>query len=105
MAKINFTYNKSGMSRVYCAFFKKEAKKIAKILEDKGCTDVQISSGFYYFSGFFTDAKGQIWYLSCSDVRHFAYEKLLYRTAKNYKDYTGGLNRYVKISDLENWDI
>jgi hypothetical protein len=105
MAKITFSYSRSGMSPEYCAFFKREAKRIAKILEGKGCTDIQISSGYYYFSGFFTDAKGQVWYLSCSDVRHFRYEKILYRTAKNYKDFTGGQNQYINVSDLENWGL
>ncbi len=101
MAKITFSYSKNGMTPEYCAFFKKEAKKIAKILESKGCTDVQISSGFYYFSGFYTAPDGQIWYLFSSDKRYFGYAKLTYRTAKNYKDYIGGANREISVRQLE----
>ncbi len=101
MAKIKFGYSKNGMSPDYCTFFKKEAKKIAKILEDKGCTDVQISSGFYYFSGFYTAPDGQIWYILSSDKRHFGYDKLTYRTAKSYKDFSGGANREISTKELE----
>ena len=99
------SYKGSDLSPQFKTFFRKQKSKITKILTAKGCTNIVLDYGFYYFSGFFTDAKGQFWYLSCSDVRYFAYDKLLYRTAKNYKDYTGGVNRYVKISDLENWNI
>lgn len=56
--------------------------------------------GNYYLYGFFTSKTGQIYYLSCSDVRHFGYERLLYRTAKHYKDWTGGSNQYVGVKDL-----
>jgi hypothetical protein len=35
--------------------------------------------------------------LSCSDVRHFGYNKLLIRTARDYKDYSGGSNEYVGV--------
>ena len=101
MAKIKFGYSKNGMSPDYCTFFKKEAKKIAKILESKGCTDVQISSGFYYFSGFYTAPDGQIWYILSSDKRHFGYDKLTYRTAKSYKDFSGGANREISTKELE----
>ena len=105
MAKIKFLYPKTGMSADYCTFFKKEAKRISNFLESKSCSDIEIYSGFYYFYGFFTDAKGRFWYLSCSDVRHFGYEEILFRTAKSYKDFTGGAYRYVQVSELENLEI
>jgi hypothetical protein len=63
--------------------------------------------GFYFFSGFFTAPSGQVYYFSCSDIRHWGYDKLLIRTAKNYTDYTGGSNQYVGISkeDLMNFNL
>ena len=74
--------------RTFRSEFTKELKSI-------GATDIQIGKGHFYVSGFFT-IDGQAWYFSLSDVRQMEYE-LLYRTAKNYKDYTGGQNRFATI--------
>lgn len=89
-------YKASGLSKEFLTFYTKETKRIKKVLTEMGCTKIEFSRGFYYFSGFFTAPSGQVYYMSCSDIRHFAYEKLMYRTAKDYKDYTGGHNCYVK---------
>ena len=111
MAKIKFSYSRSGMSADYCGFFQREAKKIAKILESKGCTNVQITSGFYYFSGFYTDPNGQVWYFNSGDVRNwddtygYQNDRIYYRTAQHYKDYTGGVNRWMNVADFENWPV
>ena len=82
--------------RTFRSEFTKELKSI-------GATDIQIGKGHFYVSGFFT-VDGQAWYFSLSDVRGMEYclnqscmGKLLYRTAKNYKDFTGGQNRYATI--------
>lgn len=69
--------------------FKKELKSV-------GATDIKFSVGHFYISGFYT-LEGQAYYFSISDVRFFPEERLLYRTAKDYKDFSGGTNRYVKI--------
>jgi len=82
-------------------FFRKEKNRITRNLKEMGCTDIQMSYGFYYFSGFFTSASGQVFYFSCSDVRHFGYNQLLYRTAKDYKDYSGGGNNYIEVNNLK----
>ena len=92
-------YSGSDLSSAFKTFFRKEEKRISDILTKKGCTNIEMNYGFYYFSGFFTSPTGQVYYLSCSDVRHFGYERLLIRTAKDYKDYTGGSNQYVGTSD------
>jgi len=42
-------------------------------------------------------------YFSISDVRHFKnkwYDKILIRTAKSPKDYTGGSNGYTRLEDF-----
>ena len=87
-------------------FFRTFKKEFTKELQSIGATDIQIGKGHFYVSGFFT-VYNQAWYFSISDVRGMNYglknypdncmSKLLYRTAKNYKDYTGGQNRYAKI--------
>ncbi len=74
------------------SFMKNELSKV-------GATNIVFSIGHYYISGFFT-VKEQPYYFSISDVRGMVMgNKLLYRTAKDYKDYSGGLNRWVEIED------
>ncbi len=90
-------YRGSDLGEDFKAFFRKEKKRLSAILKDKGCTNIELDYGFYYFSGFFTAPSGQVYYLSCSDVRHFGYDKLLIRTAKHYKDFTGGSNQYCGV--------
>lgn len=88
-------YSGADLSPQFKSWVRKEFKRITAELTKLGCTDVQFNYGFYYFSGFFTAPSGQVYYMSCSDVRHFTYDKLLYRTAKDYSDFTGGHNNYV----------
>lgn len=90
-------YRGSDLSSEFKSFFRKEKNRLKKILEARGCTKIELDYGFYYFSGFFTAPSGQIYYLSSSDVRDFGYNKLLIRTAKHYKDWTGGMNQYCGI--------
>lgn len=75
-------------------------KEFTKILKDKGCIDIQISKGHFYVSGFFTSCTGQIWYFSCQDFRDPP-KNVLYRTAKSYKDFTGGSNQYASLENLQ----
>lgn len=65
-------------------------------LKKINAVNIVFSYGHYYISGFFT-VNAQPYYFSISDVRHFNNDKLLYRTAKDYKDYTGGCNHYAKM--------
>lgn len=85
-------------NRFYSTFkseFRKELKKI-------GAQEIVFSKGHFYLSGFFTRNR-QIWYFSISDVRDGIYKygswNLLYRTAKSYKDYSGGQNNYINICE------
>ena len=60
------------------------------------------NTGHYYISGFFK-VDEQPYYISISDVR-YSYPQnvnLLIRTAKDYKDYTGGSNHYINFMDME----
>lgn len=75
--------------------FKRELKKI-------DATKIEFSKGHFYLSGFFT-VQEQVIYFSISDVRGYmttnwrGIPEMLVRTATDYKDYTGGANRYVAI--------
>jgi hypothetical protein len=95
------SYKGSDLSPEFKSFFRREKKRITEALKSLGCTAIELDYGFYYFSGFFTSASGQIYYLSCSDVSHFGYKQLLYRTAKSYKDYSGGSNQYIDKDKLK----
>ena len=75
--------------RTFRSEFKKEVAKIDG-------ENVEINGGHYYLYGFFT-LNNQPYYISISDVRHWEITDILIRTAKNYKDYTGGTNRYIKL--------
>jgi hypothetical protein len=88
------------MYRKAVNYIKKELADIAE--------NVQVSRGHFDLSGFFTaKTTGQVFYLSVSDVRCYPHviKNMLIRTAKNYKDYTGGSNMYVRIDDHMKSDI
>ena len=61
-------------------------------------------SNYYFISGFFElenkeSGKTQIYYYSIEDLRFM--QKFLIRTAKDFKDYTGGINNYLALDDFE----
>jgi hypothetical protein len=97
----------SGLTPEFAQFFRTFKSEFTKELQTIGASNIVFSRGHFYVSGFFTDVSGQAWYFSLSDVRGMDYTlrnnpdscmaKLLYRTAKNYKDFTGGHNRYRTI--------
>jgi len=105
MARKN--YSGSDLGQDFKEFFRKEKKRLTEHFKAKGCTKIEMNYGFYYFSGFFTAPSGQVYYFSCSDVRHFGYTQLLIRTAKSYTDFTGGSNQYceLKKEDLMNFRL
>jgi hypothetical protein len=98
-------YTGSDLGQDFRSFFTREKNRITKALTAMGCTNVELSRQFYYFSGFFTSPTGQTYYISCSDVRHFGYSQILYRTAKDRKDFTGGMNQYVDTQTLKEMRI
>jgi len=77
----------------FCKTFKREFNAELKKIEAE---NVKYSYGHFYISGFFT-LNGKAYYFSISDVRHFPENKMLIRTAKDYKDYTGGSNNWFEI--------
>lgn len=90
-------YTGRDLGQDFRTFFTNEKRRLTKYLKELDCTNIQMSRQFYYFYGFFTSKSGQKYYFSCSDIRHFGYTKILYRTVNSYTDYTGGMNQYVNV--------
>jgi len=61
-----------------------------------GARDIQIHYGHFYISGFFTMPSGRIYYFNTGDLR-LRYGMYI-RTAKSYKDYTGGRNNSIQYN-------
>ncbi len=82
--------------------YSKEKSLVKKALRDANFEDIKVSNGYYYFSGF-AKKNNKIIYYSLSDVRHYSknHNPLLIRTAKDYKDFTGGSNNFCLL-DKEN---
>jgi|TARA_R110002051_G_scaffold305915_1_gene376226 hypothetical protein len=77
--------------------YSKQKAIIKKALRNAEFENIEISNGYYYFSGFATKNNKRI-YFSISDVRHFSDNEVLIRTARDYKDYTGGSNCYADLN-------
>jgi hypothetical protein len=96
----------TGLTPEFAQFYRTFKSEFTKELKSIGATNIVFSRGHFYVSGFFT-VNGQAYYFSLSDVRGMDYSlrnnpdscmsQLLYRTAQHYKDYTGGMNQYVRI--------
>ena len=76
--------------------YSKQKSIVKKALRDANFEDIKVSNGYYYFSGF-AKKNNQTIYYSISDVRHFPEDNVLIRTAKDYKDYTGGGNNFCSL--------
>jgi hypothetical protein len=76
---------------------RKRLKMIEATLEGRGCSKIELYINYYYASGFFTSPSGSVYYISLPDVRHNNLNQdILIRSAMNYKDYSGGINRFCK---------
>ena len=95
----------SSVTPQFVTFFNTFKKELTKLLKSKGCTEIVIDRGHFYAAGFFTTPNKGIYYFSISDVRWFKEERIMYRTAKHYKDFTGGLNQYVALDEIDELEI
>lgn len=86
----------SGVTPEWKAFTFVMRGELLKELNAVGAKDFKLSRGHFYVSGFFR-IDDQWYYFSISDVRYFPERRILIRTAKYNKDYTGGRNEYIKI--------
>lgn len=76
---------------------RKEFKAIAKNIG----ADIKFNANYFECSAFFSK-DGKFIYVHLGDVRwNDWYDRILYRTAKDEKDYTGGANCYCGYENLE----
>ncbi len=92
-----------GLTEDFAAFAKDFQKEIKKATEPQYKL-VTYSRGHFYISGFLKSKDtGKFIYFSISDVRAFSnewYNQILVRTAKDEKDYTGGINNFTSLENL-----
>lgn len=83
----------SGKTPEFAAFVRTFKKEFMAGLTARGCKEFTFNTGHFYVSGFFTAPDGGTMYFNTGDVRSGMHTWLLYRTARDRKDYTGGPNR------------
>lgn len=83
----------------YKEFHRTFKREFTKALGQIGCRDIKIHAPNHFdVTGFFTAPDGQMWYFSIGDLR-WNKERMLIRTAKHDKDWTGGCNQYIRIDE------
>ena len=98
MIKIRRRYNGQGLSQEWVKSIRRELRSALKGLEDY---DGKIELNFYYFSGF-VSRNGRYVYVSSVDTRFWRNwrDRILIRYARDDRDYAGGSNKYVPMSEL-----
>jgi len=82
----------------FCKKFRHAFIKELKRYYDINC--ITFNYGHFYISGFFSLEDGRIFYFSIPDVRSPSDQnRMLIRTAKSFKDYTGGSNNFITIKE------
>lgn len=88
-----------GKTQQYLAFHRTFKREFTKLLQSLGAAEVQVwKPNHFDASGFFRTPNGQAWYFSLSDLR-WSKENLLVRTAKDYRDFTGGTNQFATLNN------
>lgn len=91
----------TGHTPQYMSWHRIFRREFTKFLQSLGCGNVVISRPNHFdMSGFFTSKTGQVFYFSIGDVRWLK-DDMLVRTAKDYHDFTGGLNEYATLVDYK----
>ena len=84
--------------------FKKFNRQFINLMKTIWDVDNKSFKWWFYYSSWFITIWDKIVYVSISDVRHFNNEwitHVLYRTAKDLKDYTWWSNNYSSLENLE----
>lgn len=99
-----YVFSSGGSTGTDYKSFQTKYKNILKeIASNIGGELVSFNKNHYEFSAF-VEKSGKFAYISISDVRHFSNEwsnRILVRTAKDKKDFSGGMNQYAKLRELE----
>ena len=89
---------------IWVQFVRDFRSDLKGMLKGSEWTLYKLSNGHYELYGFLYNEHLDKWmYFSISDVRFFQDEwanSVLIRTAKNDKDYTGGMNCYTKFKNI-----
>jgi len=97
---LNIMFQSSSGSTEQFASFVKDFKKYLFTKKNR----LTFHVGHFYISGFYHNMESdQYAYFNIPDVRFFRdewFNHVLYRTAENDKDYTGGVNRYCRLENL-----
>jgi hypothetical protein len=92
----------SGKTPQYLSWHRTFKRAFTQFLLNLGASKIEIRNPNHFdMSGFFT-VNEQIWYFSISDLRFFK-DSMLVRTAKDYRDFTGGTNQYVAMTQGEDF--
>ena len=96
----NVIFESSSITTEQCKQFYNDLKKVLKNILGSEYT-IKISLGHFYISGFI-EKNNKFVYFSIEDLRENGEEfsHILYRTAKDNKDYTGGTNRFCELNKL-----
>lgn len=85
-------------TKQYLAFHRTFKREIKKLLAPH-TNRIEVSKPNHFdVSGFFELHHGTIYYFSIGDLR-WCKDKMLIRTAKDFKDYKGGMNQYILLDD------
>jgi len=94
--------NISKIAPDFNSYANKLKTKIKEHIKNTGIELVSFEKNYYYVSGFLKK-NNEFVYFSTSDYRNiFKNDKILIRTAKNKKDFTGGRNNFTSINDFGN---
>ncbi len=76
----------------------RQATNYLKKLIKPHASTIKFRKGHFYFSGFIQTNAGDWFYISIFDARN-KIDRILIRTAKNDKDFTGGGNHYITFDE------
>lgn len=87
----------------FLLFYKTFKREFRRLLKDSYSVDeIIFSKGHFDVYGFFRVSNGKIYYFSIGDVRGYTDEgSMLIRSAKDFRDYTGGCNHYISLQSKE----
>lgn len=108
---IGFDFEREGWSDnhenrndAYVQFARDFRSDLKTMLKGTGWTVLPYKAGWFDFSGFlYNEEKDRYVYFSISDVRYRQdewFERVLIRTAKHDKDWTGGGNHFCRFTEI-----
>ena len=92
--------NSSSRIPEYLAWYRLFKREFTAFLKERGITEISFGKPNHFdMSGFFRK-ENQAYYFSIGDLRGFK-DDMLIRTAKDFKDYTGGTNQSILLKSVE----